>query len=175
MSELTAGLSIFKSMLIASNFDHGFNEDAVEQARLRLAGRYHTKKLDLKRFWQEETELLLERDKLCVMCRSPRIEYSEDIYFCTEEAEDIEEEGKINLPEFIPEIISEIGIATRHTRDKAGFRYAKGKFKLCHNCLLSHKNNKQGTLRITLREYYDHPLYSYYEALGFNRVKQKLD
>ncbi len=162
-------------MLIASNYDGGYTQDAVEQAKLLLSSRYNSNEFNLKDKWEEETGLILEEDKGCSICRSPDVAYTENIYFCTEEIKDIDEDGEIVLPEFISKKYADFGVGVQHTHKNAGFRYIRGKFKLCQGCVHSRWNSKQGKPRINLGEYYAHPLYKYYEALGFCRIKLTLN
>jgi hypothetical protein len=163
--------SKFKLILIASNFDDGFSPSAVENARLLLTVRNGEGELDLKEAWKEATSWALSEDQTCNICRQHVPTYSEDIYFCTEESK---ENYLMKLPDFISDVISECGEETQYTRKNTCYKYARWKFKLCLECLESHKNNKTGNLKITLAEYYEHPLYKYYEALGFNRIKQNI-
>jgi hypothetical protein len=165
--------SVFKLMLIASNFDGGYTEEAVEQANLRLTYSNGNKEIDLKAKWELETKRLIEKDRRCSICGNRSVEYSQDIYFCTEEVRDIDEEGEIELPDFIPEIYSESRIGTEYTHKKAGFMYIKGTFKVCHDCLVSPKYQKNGELEIG-GKLIEHPMYKYYAALGFDRIKNSL-
>jgi hypothetical protein len=163
--------SIFTRILIASNFDNEFSPESVKLARLLLSSRSFRGSLDFKRIWQEEARAAASQARKCSICANPEIEYSEDMYFCTEENED---EGEIELPDFIPGIISECQVGRENVCEKRGYWYAKGKFHLCHNCFMSHQKNKQDCLRISIQEYYGHPMYEYYYALGFTKIKHEL-
>jgi hypothetical protein len=173
------GESIFKKIIIASNFDGNFDQYAVHNARLFLSssdGEIRDESaLDLEKIWVESTREMQEAAKCCSLCRSEDIAYYEEIYFCTEEIKDIDENGMIDLPDFIHEICSDKKIGIVRTKKTNGFVYATGSFKLCTQCLKSPIRNKKGILKINMNEYYEYPMYKYYEALGFNRIKQHLD
>jgi hypothetical protein len=164
--------SILKKIIIASNFDGDYDPFAVKNARLFLTSPDDQKEPDLKSLWAEETENIQAMDQLCSICQSENIAYTQDLYFCTEEIKDIDQAAPLKLPDFIPSIISDGKIAIAHTSRQRGFRYAKGKLRLCSRCLESHQSRQMGTLKIELKEYYEHPMYEYYQVLGFNRIKE---
>jgi hypothetical protein len=148
-------------LLIASNYDDGYSDEAVRTATSLLLSR--TGKADLQALWCEELNSLEDLDKKCSLCYRKDVDYTEKFYLCSQE--------RIDITKSLPGLLSLAAIGIGYTKHK--FSYVTLEFKLCSQCIFDRTNvsDTKSKPKIGWDEYYKHPLCKLYMALGFEELR----
>jgi hypothetical protein len=155
--------SSIELLLIATNQDGGYTNEAVETARSLIFSRYRGIS-DLEEAWRHEIQRLSKLADGCSLCQDPKVAYSKEFYLCTPKEVDI-------LPS-IPGFLTQFAFGIGYRRYK--YRYVTLEFKLCQRCLAGRtriKRSGQKELKMSNEDYYLHPLVSVFYHFGYTELR----
>ncbi len=141
-------------LLIATNYDGGYTNDAVEIATTELLSRYKHG-LSLRQVWDEEMKRLSERAEKCSLCQNPEVVYAKEFFVCSTPTPDVARSGVWAV------IGSFSGWSWLWEKQKC-FQL---QFRLCPECLAQHTHGRK--VRISLQDYHMHPLLEFFRSLGY--------
>ena len=148
-------------LLIATNYDESYTNDAIKTATSILLSRYGNK-ADLEQIWNKEIGNLFELAEKCNICQNPAVAYAREFFLCSLTSPDIG--SGIG-------IIAAIPFGAGFFREK--YTVIKLDFRLCDQCLkerIYNKDNKE-YVKISWQEYNSHPLCAFYKHLGYINIR----
>jgi hypothetical protein len=146
-------------LLIATNNDSSWTNEAVETAKSILSSRYNGIS-DLEKAWNYEIQHLSKLAEACSLCQNLEVAYIKEFYLCTPE----ELDAVRSIPGIALTAILGIGYTVRKRT-----RAVKLEFRLRSECLAKHTIVQFGKKKVLINyeEYYRHPLCSLYYPLGY--------
>ncbi len=148
-------------LIIATNYDESYTNDAIQTATSTLLSRYGNK-VDLEQIWNKEIGYLFESADKCNICQNTAVVYARDFFLCSPTSPDIG--SGIG-------IIAAIPFGVGFLKEK--YTAVKLDFRLCDKCLKERiytKDNKE-YVKISWQEYNAHPLCALYKPLGYINIR----
>jgi len=158
-------------LLIAENQGGEYTLKACQMARTLLAERWGVS-MQLRDIWQQEIERLSSLSKRCHLCGSDEVSYNRQFFFCKPEGTKVEWLSLIGNVITLP-LLGVGGISLKNQ-----YQCVKLTLNLCSQCKKKRaKKSLFGGVEVCLyvRDYYQHPLYELYGALGFTELKFEED